>query len=91
MEAQKGHSLESEAWILVETARLKMLAMPTVSGISPRERNVLESKKTETSWRFEDCFDIRHGNAEFEVFPADFQTMLWGLVFPHYVPLFLPF
>jgi hypothetical protein len=50
---------------------------------------VLQSTKLKVVGRSEKCFDIRHGDSEFEVCPAGFW--IWfGPVFSHYVP-FLPF
>jgi hypothetical protein len=39
-----------------------------------QEKEVLQSAKMRKEWRSEDCFDIRHGDAEFGVCPAGFQT-----------------
>jgi hypothetical protein len=39
----------------------------------------------ESSWRSKEHFDIRHGDAEFGVCPADFWSC-FGSVFSHYVP-----
>ena len=60
----------------------------TGSGTSPREKCVAVSK-AERSWRSEERFDIRHGDAEFGVRQTSFQSC-FGLVFPNYLA-FSPF
>ena len=57
----------------------------TKSGTSPRERSVFVVNKAERSWSFEEHFDIRLGDAEFEVCLAGFQSC-FGLVFSHWAP-----
>ena len=42
--------------------------------------------KAEKSWRSEEHFDIRHGDVEFGVYPAEFWSC-FGSVFSHYVSL----
>ena len=50
----------------------------------PKRMKFVEVIKAERSWRSEECFDIRHGDAEFEVCPAGFWSC-FGPVFPsHY-------
>lgn len=51
------------------------------SGKSSRERSVLWSTKLNGIG----CFDIRHGDAVFGVFPASFRSC-FGPAFPQYVP-----
>ena len=58
------------------------------SGTSPREKCVAVNK-AERSWRSEEHFEIRHGDAELVVYLASFWSC-FGPVFPHYVP-FSPF
>lgn len=40
--------------------------------------------KAERDQGSEECFDLRHGDAELGVYPAGFQSG-FGLVFPHCV------
>ena len=49
-------------------------------GTSLRERDV-EINKAEGTWRPEEHFDIRYGDAEFGVCPASFQSC-FALAFP---------
>lgn len=64
-------------------------ASDLVQNQPQRGRGVVAVNKTGRSWRSEECFDIKHGDAEFGGFHAGFQAR-FGLVFPHYNP-FLPF
>jgi hypothetical protein len=38
----------------------------------PKRKKCVADKEAERSWRSEDHFDTRHGNAEFGVCPAGF-------------------
>ena len=49
----------------------------------PKGKKFVAVNKDEKSWRSEEPFDIRHGDAEFGVCPAGFQAC-FGPVFPHY-------
>ena len=49
----------------------------------PKRKKCVAVNKDERSWRSEEHFDIRHGDAEFEVCPVNFQSC-FSLVFPHY-------
>jgi hypothetical protein len=40
----------------------------------PKRNNCVAVNKVEKSWRSEDCFDIRHGDAEFGVYTAVFWS-----------------
>lgn len=62
--------------------------LQTACGTSPRKKCVAVNK-AERNWRFEEHFDVRHGDSEFGVCTADFWPC-FGPVFPHYV-LLLPF
>ena len=42
----------------------------TGSGTSPGESSLLQSTKMKKEWRYDDHFDISHGDAEFGVCPA---------------------
>ena len=55
----------------------------------PNRKKYIAINKVKWSWRSEELFDIRHGDAEFGVFPDNFQSC-FGPVFPHYasVPKF---
>ena len=55
-----------------------------MSRTSPREECVAVNKATK-SWGSEECFDIRHGDVEFGLFSAGFQSC-FGPVFPHCAP-----
>lgn len=55
----------------------------------PREREVCCSQQTESSWRSEEHFDIRHGDGEFGGFPTGFLPC-FGPEFSYYAP-FPPF
>ena len=46
-------------------------------------KNFVAVNKDKKNWRSEAHFDIRHGDAEFGVCPAGFQSC-FGPVFPHY-------
>ena len=48
----------------------------------PKKECIVENK-AERRWRSEECFDIRHEDAEFGVCPAEFWSC-FGPVFPHY-------
>ena len=60
-----------------------------VGRTSPRKRSVLQSTKLKGVGDLGECFDIRHGDVEFEVWLAGFWSC-FGLVFSPYVP-FPPF
>ena len=55
----------------------------------PKRKQCVVVNKAERSWRYEECFDIRHGDAEFGVRQTSFQSC-FGLVFPNYLA-FSPF
>jgi hypothetical protein len=53
----------------------------TVSGTSqPQRKNCVAANKAERSWRSEESFDIRHGDAEFGVCQAGFSVLLWSSI-----------
>ena len=52
---------------------------------SVKEEKTCFSNKTERSWKSEECFAIRHGDADFRDCTAVFQSF-FGPVFPHYAP-----
>ena len=54
-----------------------------------KRRKCVVLNKAEWNWKSEEHFDIRHGDAEFRVCPAGFQSC-FGPVFPHYAsfPIF---
>lgn len=49
----------------------------------PKRKKVVAVNKDEKSWRSEEHFDIRYGDAEFGVRPAEFLSC-FDPVFPHY-------
>lgn len=49
----------------------------------PKRKKFIAVNKDERSWRSEEHFDIRHGDAEFGVLPAGFLSC-FGPVFSHY-------
>ena len=51
----------------------------------PKRKKCVAVNNVEKSWRSEERFDIRHGNAEFGVCPAGFRSC-FGPVFPHSAP-----
>lgn len=51
----------------------------------PMREKYVAANKAERSWEPEKCFDIRHRNAQFRIYPAGFNCL--GLVFPHHAPL----
>ena len=55
----------------------------------PKREKCVAVNKAERSWRSEEHFEIRHGDAELVVYLASFWSC-FGPVFPHYVP-FPPF
>jgi len=80
--------------------RLQDVADPRVMGYllrkaanrewnQPTRKKCVAVNKAERNWRFEEHFDVRHGDSEFGVCTADFWPC-FGPVFPHYV-LLLPF
>ena len=52
---------------------------------SAQVRKVCGSQQSWKSWRYEEYFEIRHGGAEFGVYPAGSHSC-FVLVFAHYVP-----
>jgi hypothetical protein len=48
-----------------------------------KRKKFVAVNKDEKSWRSEECFDIRHGDAEFGVCPAGFWSCC-GPIFSHY-------
>ena len=50
-----------------------------------KKKKCVAVNKAERSWRSEEHFDIRHGDAEFGVCPADFSSC-FSLVFSYYAP-----
>ena len=52
----------------------------------PKRKKCAAVSKAELSWRSEEHLDIRHGDAEFGVCPAGFQSCFVP-VFPHCAPL----
>ena len=58
------------------------LSRKTVKGVEPaQEKKCAAVDKAGRSWRSEERFDIRHGQAEFVVCPAGFPSY-FGPVFP---------
>ena len=55
----------------------------------PKRKQCTAVNKDERSWRYEEHFDIRHGEAEFGVCPAGFGLVLVQIFFT--MILFLPF
>ena len=53
--------------------------------IQPKRKNYVVVNKDERRCRSEECFDIRHGDAEFEVRPAGFWSSIFSLCFLPYV------
>ena len=51
----------------------------------PKRKKCAAVSNAGRSWRSEEHFDIRRGDAEFGVCPAGFQSC-FGPVFPHYAP-----
>lgn len=47
--------------------------------LAPNREKCAEVNKIERSWRSVEHFDIRHGEAEFGVFPAGFQSSISSL------------
>ena len=52
-------------------------------GSGTKRKKFFAVNKDERSWRSEECFDIRHGDAEFGVYQAGFW-FCFGPEFPHY-------
>ena len=61
----------------------------TANRMEPTQEKEACCTQVERSWRTKEHFDIRHGDAQFGVCPAGFQSY-FGPVFPYYVP-FPPF
>lgn len=51
----------------------------------PKRKKCVAVNKAKRGWRSEEGFDIRHGDAEFVVYPTGFQSC-FGPIFPHHVP-----
>ncbi|KAL6037599.1 hypothetical protein STEG23_004918, partial [Scotinomys teguina] len=51
----------------------------------PQRKKYVDINKVEQRWRYDEYFDIRHGDAEFEVSPSNFQSS-FGAAIPHYAP-----
>ena len=51
----------------------------------PKRKKYMAANRTKRSWRSEEYFDNRHGDAEFGVCSVGFRSC-FCLVFPHYAP-----
>jgi hypothetical protein len=47
----------------------------------PKIKTCVALNKAERNWRSEECFDVRHGDAEFGVFPVIFWSyFVWSSI-----------
>lgn len=90
----KIHSLRSKGSLesvteLTPVVKIKAMGhlLRKTAGCRSSLRECAAVSKTEWRWKpEEECFDIRHGDAEFGVRPAASRSC-FALVFPHHAPI----
>ena len=73
-------------WSLQDVRDARAVGYAAISKWNqPKREKYISVIKTERNWRSEECFDIRHGDVEFRVCLAGFQSC-FSLVFPRGAP-----